>query len=495
MGTAAVVEDTIRVVLTCLPAPPFRTTGSSRPYQSTSGGGGGGDRISRLSDAVLSNIVARLPAKDAARTTALSRRWRRVWASTPLVLDDSDLLVFHDDGGCSTPNWLAVTDTVSHVLSSHRGPIRFVRLTCCYMALAAHNGALQYWLRILAAGGVEDLVLVNRPLPTSVSLPVDVLHLASLRTLYLGFWCFPDTAALPRGRATVFPCLQEIGLCATVIHARDIDHLLACSPVLEKFASITSIYFTDPVRIRSCSLRCLVFWESLANELDLVVAPHLQRLILWQSRQWMIGSVHFRSRIRIGSATELKVLGYLEPSIHQLEIGGTIIDSGTKMTPSNMVPSVKILALKMQFRIRKEVKMLPTFLRCFPNVETLHVLSHETDEQNGKFNLKFWEEVGSISCLETRITKVVFDKFRGERCELAFLKFVLERAESLLKLVVVLANGDQASVDEMLAKLKSLTTVKRASDFPTLLAVAREGDSAWYFERASDLSVTDPFNL
>jgi hypothetical protein len=39
-----------------------------------------------------------------------------------------------------------------------------------------------------------------------------------------------------------------------------------------------------------------------------------------------------------------------------------------------MVPSVKILALKMQFRIRKEVKMLPTFLRCFPNVETLHVL-------------------------------------------------------------------------------------------------------------------------
>ena len=39
-----------------------------------------------------------------------------------------------------------------------------------------------------------------------------------------------------------------------------------------------------------------------------------------------------------------------------------------------MVPSVKVLALKVRFGIRKEAKTLPAFLRCFPNVETLHVL-------------------------------------------------------------------------------------------------------------------------
>lgn len=44
------------------------------------------------------------------------------------------------------------------------------------------------------------------------------------------------------------------------------------------------------------------------------------------------------------------------------------------MTKSTMVPSVKILALKVRFEIRKEAKMLPAFLRCFPNLETLHVL-------------------------------------------------------------------------------------------------------------------------
>lgn len=43
------------------------------------------DRISRPADALLSNIVSRLPIKDTTRTTALAT----VWASTPLVLDDS----------------------------------------------------------------------------------------------------------------------------------------------------------------------------------------------------------------------------------------------------------------------------------------------------------------------------------------------------------------------------------------------------------------------
>jgi hypothetical protein len=38
-----------------------------------------------------------------------------------------------------------------------------------------------------------------------------------------------------------------------------------------------------------------------------------------------------------------------------------------------MVPSVKILALRVDFSVSTEVQMLASVLKCFPNIEILHV--------------------------------------------------------------------------------------------------------------------------
>ncbi|KAK1665403.1 hypothetical protein QYE76_053562 [Lolium multiflorum] len=482
-------------LLTCLPDPPFSAArGRGTLFR---GAAGQEDRISHLPKALLSNIISRLPAKDAARTTTLSTRWRRLWASTPLVLDDADLVVFPQRGGPPRIDWAAVFAAVDRILTSHPGPFRCVHLTVCHMA--PHGGALARWLRLLAAKRVEDLVFVSRPFPVHVRLPADVLRISSLRRLYLGFWHLPDLLpGLPRG-PEVFPHLQEIGLChnatRSALSAEVIEHLLQCSPVLEKLAIILNYDGPTHVSVRSRSLRCVVLWMSLARELAIVATPRLERLILWQTIPGY-PCEFFLTKLKIRNAPDLRVLGYLDPSIHVLEIGNTVIQAGTRMTPANMVPSVKILAVKVRFGIRKEAKILPTFLRCFPGVETLHIMSDEADEPSGKCNLKFWQEVAPIDCLEARVKKVVFSQFRGKRMELAFLRFVLERAQILEKLVVVLANGDTATEDdETCTKLKALATAKRASQSPpTVVIVAREGDSAWCFHRASDLSASDPFD-
>ena len=69
-------------------------------------------------DAHLCNVVSHLPVRDAARTGALSHRWRGLWRATPLALDDAHLL----------PSPVPTAALVSRVLSSHPGPFRAVRI-------------------------------------------------------------------------------------------------------------------------------------------------------------------------------------------------------------------------------------------------------------------------------------------------------------------------------------------------------------------------------
>ena len=44
------------------------------------------------------------------------------------------------------------------------------------------------------------------------------------------------------------------------------------------------------------------------------------------------------------------------------------------MKDGALLPSLKILAVKVRFSHDKEVKMLHTLLRCFPCLETLHIM-------------------------------------------------------------------------------------------------------------------------
>ncbi|KAM0923364.1 hypothetical protein ACQ4PT_005574 [Festuca glaucescens] len=306
--------------------------------------------------------------------------------------------------------------------------------------------------------------------------------MATLTRLYLGLWRFPCTAGHPR--STCFPNLRELELCNVLVESRDLDFILDRSPVLETL-TVKGNLFKLHLRLVSQSLRCVQLFGSFIEEIYVVDAPRLEQLI--RSEPWTPDGN--RTRIKIGHAPKLNWLGYLDPENHVLDVGNTIIKARTRVNPSTMVPipSVTFLAMEGRFGVRNDAKMIPSFLRCFPNVETLYIRCGKTDQSAGKLNLKFWHKSGTIKCIRSRINILIFRDFHGGRSELSFLKFFFENA---------LAAGF-TSMEEVQSKVVSLGSIKWASDASLVLMTLcsdPRGGCIRSFKRGPDFFERDPFN-
>ncbi|GJM99823.1 hypothetical protein PR202_ga16959 [Eleusine coracana subsp. coracana] len=153
------------------------------------------------------------------------------------------------------------------------------------------------------------------------------------------------------------------------------------------------------------------------------------------------------------------------PGQHQLQIGDTVIEAATnKLSPTSVIiiPSIQTLALDVNFDISNDVKTLPAFIKCFPNIQTLHIRSLKTDQPTtGKINLKFWQKACPVQCVQ-HVRKLVIHEFQGKENERAFIKSMGETVKTLERLENFLS--PQSNNNDLDAKMKPFTTVKWANE-------------------------------
>jgi hypothetical protein len=349
-----------------------------RPLPPAHAGSGGADHTSRLPLELLRDIVSRLPVKDAARTAVLSSRWRPIWLSTPLLLYDAHLLPEGHRWPLTPANSPAITAAVSRILEAHPGPVQRVRLICTNMS--SYRPQLARWLQLLAAKGVEDLVLINRPWPRHPPLPASVFSIATLTRLYLGHWKLPETAVL---RGASFPHLRELGICCVFLSHGDVESLVDRSPALEILNILGCMEQGLRLRLVSHSLRCVQISLSSIEDIAVVKAPLLERIIMYRSSPKARG---LRTRVRIGDAPKLQVLGYLEPH-HVLEIRDSVIVVHTSPVSTLSTCLVTNYYVQLMTQLMRESSFLNSRISAWDKDERKYHAHEREGSESGRL---FW---------------------------------------------------------------------------------------------------------
>ncbi|KAM0838957.1 hypothetical protein ACQ4PT_060624 [Festuca glaucescens] len=418
---------------------------AAKRSRAESGGGGGvgdaADRLGELPDAILLSILSCLPLRDAARSTVLSSRWRRLFDQS--LLDFNACQPFPPEGGRGCV-WLV--RAIDAILASGRPiPVRSFRFLMYGRGFTDHMASVSGWFRVLATRGIREVDVNMFHMAWKLTLPASLLQLASLETLSVCFCDLPDDAALQ----LQLPLLKKLHLSKVKSSQETLQAMLSHCPSLE-CAKLVNITGVDRICLRSKSLLRLYGGFGSLTELVVEDAPNLEELV-------GVRLLNSGAAVKIVFAPKLQVLGYLAKNVRPLVLHDTVFDGGIVQFRTLMC-SVKTLAIQVSFSDKGHTIFVAQLLRCFPCLETLCV---EPENRSASHLVAFeaWDTTTSIQCIEHSISKVVFEDFGGHDCQWRFLHFLLGMARALKAVELYRLKGEDCDSTQVQLLFRSINRV------------------------------------
>uniref|UniRef100_A0ACD5U2E4 Uncharacterized protein n=1 Tax=Avena sativa TaxID=4498 RepID=A0ACD5U2E4_AVESA len=419
------------------------------------------DLISLLPDEILSTVVSFLPTKDGARTTVLSSRWRPLWRTSPLNLDDAHL-----------PRWS--WECISKILSEHRGPGR--RL--CLRNLVGRNSVadLPAWLRSPA---LDSLEVIHLDYHYELLLPASVFRFApTLREASLGAFRFPEDA--PPGLA--FPHLKQLILTDALFSEDALHGLISACPALEILLLDWCGGF-DRVVINSPTLRSFgVCADGNLDKLVIQDAPRLERLVAFDQMD-----------IRVNRAPRLQMVGLLDSYKTTLR-SGAMVSRG--ISHDNLAMSMRSVKLFVLDTYGPDLDAVIVFIRCLPCLEKIYItvtslflvvpctteltsfssysnqveaspllanigsnfycsLQSSLEVDLKKKNVRRLNPQDRIECLDLALKEVVVKGYEGKRSDVNFVKFFVLNAKVLELMEIGILNTSRVIGEKWKADQRS----------------------------------------
>ncbi|TVU22519.1 hypothetical protein EJB05_32225, partial [Eragrostis curvula] len=482
------------------------------------------DRLSSLPDDLLHSILREVPLKHAARTSALSQQWASRWLR---ALASSSVIDFTDRDFARGQTPARAAATVSRCLQLHAdngAPLDVFRV-----ALDGCDGAFERdvvgWVASAVARGAREVEVDLTPAhgnraqqldadqdgATFMELPGDVfLTENSLARLSLDRFSLRAVTPGAPGLAG----LRSLSLSRADVTDEAVQAVVSSCRLLE-FLSLSSCHLLTSVRISGDNLQRLELVRCPAVQELRVAAPALESFVFhgdvvdlydWESEEVVgvdMGATPvlrdaYLSHIGFGTADDVDIKEYAyfdfmrrvahAPTLTLCSVGMRHIRAQLNYDDLMEIDMTNIeeLQLLMASLDEDDLEALFSFLQLNPitildrlfirlpidAAEASGVAAAPIHKAQGSFIADY---VDNLVLDHLRLIKVV--NFRGTRCELVMISFLLKKAPALEQLVLVAVEEERgASGDELLKIIQGKVSAMQKASPEVRVTVCRPSE-------------------